>query len=512
MVVNSLLQDLQYLSEGLEGRSKNPVALLFDTLMQPNEDIGESHPPSLNWALESHKAISHMVLGRGEAGGSWHRMKPDVLSLSTARWLQLPIYGFEEWSSADGIVEGEGEGSVNSRVALGSVAKYYKSYVEKTRISENFRNGVTVTQVQVLCPVAEKKHRSRSCDSNFSSVSMCSSQPEHTPLSPERRTCSGQVSRLANPTGTSKDEEEEGEKEGEEKKEEGEGEEEGESSSDDESENVAACDSDDTGISCCPKRVCLSPEGCCWVVRGRRLEEDGSETPVSVCARNVVLATGVNDDPKKLNVPGEDLNYVQHTFSRSTQFDVNSDHPVLVVGAGLVAADTVLHALSSGLTVVHAFHQDPLDQRLIYHTMDPKVYSEYVTLFHKMCGKSTDPNYTPLPQHRVQRFNTDRVCTLHDVKNDTTRSLTVSVALVVIGGQAQLDFLPESVSHQLGLKHDQPIEAKRNPVDVDPYTFESEVIPSLYAMGPLVGDNFVRFALGGAIGINKHLRKLFCRQ
>ena len=35
--------------------------------------------------------------------------------------------------------------------------------------------------------------------------------------------------------------------------------------------------------------------------------------------------------------------------------------------------------------------------------------------------------------------------------------------------------------------------SKNNPVDINIYTFESVKHPGLYAMGPLVGDNFVRF-------------------
>ena len=41
--------------------------------------------------------------------------------------------------------------------------------------------------------------------------------------------------------------------------------------------------------------------------------------------------------------------------------------------------------------------------------------------------------------------------------------------------------------------------SKNNPVDIDIYTFESVKHSGLYAMGPLVGDNFVRFLQGRAL-------------
>ncbi|EDO63534.1 AGAP011389-PA, partial [Anopheles gambiae str. PEST] len=57
----------------------------------------------------------------------------------------------------------------------------------------------------------------------------------------------------------------------------------------------------------------------------------------------------------------------------------------------------------------------------------------------------------------------------------------------------------------LGLGEDptKPIDCKNNPIEVDKYT--NAVLrtahPGLYAMGPLVGDNFVRFIPGGALCI-----------
>ena len=233
--IRSSLQDLQYLSDGLAGRSKNPMALLFDALMQPNADRAESHPPSLCWTLEPHKAISHVVLGKGKPGGSWHRMSPDVRSLSPWRWLQLPIYQYEDWQRGEGRCAG-GEGTVNGRVTLQSVAKYYEHYIEKMDISKNFRNDVTVTQVQSLCPKAAKKRRSQSCESTFSSASLCSSDSEPARCSRESSPESGDTSASYGnvtvntpvPISASKEEE---------------------IVSSREIESAVVCDSDDTGIS-----------------------------------------------------------------------------------------------------------------------------------------------------------------------------------------------------------------------------------------------------------------------
>ena len=65
------LQGLEYLSEGLEGRSPSPVALLWDALMHPDADMGVEAPPLVTWKYQEEKSVSHLVLGKMKAGGAW---------------------------------------------------------------------------------------------------------------------------------------------------------------------------------------------------------------------------------------------------------------------------------------------------------------------------------------------------------------------------------------------------------------------------------------------------------
>ena len=71
--------------------------------------------------------------------------------------------------------------------------------------------------------------------------------------------------------------------------------------------------------------------------------------PFSYLTPNVVLATGASDKPNALNVPGEDLPFVLHSLNElehlitSGKLTRDSD-PVMVVGAGLCAADAIIAA------------------------------------------------------------------------------------------------------------------------------------------------------------------------
>ena len=62
--------------------------------------------------------------------------------------------------------------------------------------------------------------------------------------------------------------------------------------------------------------------------------------------------------------------------------------------------------------------------------------------------------------------------------------------LVLIGASLKLDFL-EAESQGLGRVPEEPVN-KSNPVDIDVFTHQSVNVPGVFALGPLVGDNFVR--------------------
>ena len=118
-----------------------------------------------------------------------------------------------------------------------------------------------------------------------------------------------------------------------------------------------------------------------------------------------------------------------------------------------------------------------------------------------MKGEVIEEGYTPLPQHRVVEFGRDLYVTL--ANDDSKQRIAVSMVTVLIGAKPDLSFLPEG-GNNLG-EESSAINCKNNPISVDPFTMETEAEPGLFAMGPLVGDTFVRFASGGALAIAGHL-------
>lgn len=78
------------------------------------------------------------MLGKGPPGGSWHRMDPNILTLSLGAWMALPGLPYVSRDTSE------------KRAFASNVAQYYKDYVEKMNLTRFFENGVTVTKVTSL--------------------------------------------------------------------------------------------------------------------------------------------------------------------------------------------------------------------------------------------------------------------------------------------------------------------------------------------------------------------------
>ncbi|KAL0191647.1 hypothetical protein M9458_014345, partial [Cirrhinus mrigala] len=292
-------------------------------------------------------------------------------------------------------------------------------------------------------------------------------------------------------------------------------------------EKSFACGTTVTSVS----RVSLESGCSVWKIQGlQRRANEVIEVPFSVYAENVVLATGTHDIPARLGVEGENLPFVCHSFWEleaaisSGRLD-HASEPVLVVGAGLTAADAVLAAHHLNTPVYHAFRRPVSDPALIFNQLPKLLYPEYHKVHQMMSQQqhkvgetvvnpsnqplsspaddtspyTSYPGYLSFPKHHVAAFRPDGKCVLEDEEGLQT-VVQVSMALVLIGAHPNLSFLPEH-GRPLALASEEPISCRRNPLDVDPYTYECVKEPGMYAMGPLVGENFVRFLKGGALAI-----------
>lgn len=98
------------------------------------------------------------MLGKGPPGGSWHKMDPYILTLSLGSWMALPGLPFHSRDSGE------------KRAFACNVAKYYMQYAEKMELGKYFRNSVFVASVECinqnpnLCQGYAERSRPRKID------------------------------------------------------------------------------------------------------------------------------------------------------------------------------------------------------------------------------------------------------------------------------------------------------------------------------------------------------------
>ncbi|XP_047348413.1 oxidative stress-induced growth inhibitor 1-like isoform X1 [Vespa velutina] len=455
---------LETLSSGLEGRSGGrPLSLLMDQLQNPCVDAGLDVPSLLHWKSKDqhseHKIIDHVVLGKGQPGGAWQVFKnfmdPNVLTISLSRWMSLPGLDLRQWEKL-----------------------------------------VEIEQVQ---------------KSTLANGDPCSHSPREkiSACKPASRVPVGTVAAYYRDYVT-----EQG------------------------LDKYFRCGTTVTSVRSIDTIGANKDFG--WIVEGY---ENKTGKRFEYRCRRVVLATGTTDLSNHLGIPGErsqsswvihDLNDLE---SRLDQFvseygEVALDgllDPVLVIGAGLSAADAIMAARFRGIPVLHVFRDASNDwnkessDKIKTNTFDKlqwlpnSIYPEYHKVYEMMADGGTNyPLYKSLPGYTLVDLNinnddcSSNQCNKHTVTlctpNGQLKNFRVSIVAILIGYKPDLSYL-ENNGIGFGKVSDKSIDCKSNPIEVDDITYEVLKSPKkgLYALGPLVGDNFVRFILGGAFGILAHI-------
>ncbi|XP_058809213.1 oxidative stress-induced growth inhibitor 1-like isoform X2 [Phymastichus coffea] len=441
--------DLEFLAAGLEGRNGGkPLSLLMDKLQHPCLDAGMDEESLLHWTPPEehaeHRVTDHVVLGKGPPGGAWHALDPNVLTISLNRWMSLPGLDLRNW--AEGLEADERERKLvgcDREVPIG--AGYNAARVPIGTVAAYYEDYV-------------------------------------------RKMGLGKYFRCGTVVTSVKP-------------------------------GAEGSGSADYG----------------WKVQGYETE---TGKQFEYRCRRVVLATGTTDSSNRLGVSGEQTyNWVTHDFKDlerkldklgckiSDNYDSeqivksSSLEPVLIVGSGLSAADAIMAARGRGVAVLHVFRNSSQDRsaETTRRSLDrlqwlpASVYPEYHAVYEMMADRGRHyPLYKSLPDHVVVDFSAGA----DKLTRTKTRKVTlctpqgrlvsyrVSFAAVLIGSKPDLSFLQRCGSG-LGKLHDKPIDSRSNQIEVDPFSYEVEKAPrkGLYAIGPLAGDNFVRFILGGAFGV-----------
>ncbi|XP_034230097.1 oxidative stress-induced growth inhibitor 2-like [Thrips palmi] len=441
-MVPLMQQDLRHLSQGLEGRAPHPLSLLMDALTHPGADQGLELPSLLQWRLHPEKRVDHVVLGTSPPGGAWQTMIGNVLTISLASWMELPGVDFRTWESSAGTLHAL-HSNTNER---------FSSCLNNNGSKEGRARAASVAQYYADYVRLRGLQKFFHCGTKVFNIE---------PL-----------------------------------------------------ENAVCQCTETVANEWCGRRQCFARA--LWLVEGFDQVSGQAFTYVS---QKVVIATGCTSKPNRLNVPGEltKSNHIVHDSGsveelvRRIREEADRDQtgvdPILIVGAGLSAADAVLAARFHSVPVLHVFRSRtiPVDRQL------PEImYPEYHKV-HQMMedGGKCYPLYEALPEHRILSLtglNSPDRKILMEGPDGRHCAHKVSGVAILIGARPNLSFLKSICSSDgtgLGANANAPIDCRSNPILIDLWSHKVMRVeqPGLYALGPLTGDNFVRFIHGGALAV-----------
>jgi len=169
---------------------------------------------------------------------------------------------------------------------------------------------------------------------------------------------------------------------------------------------------------------------------------------------------------------------------------------------------------------------------LVFHKLLSNMYPEYERLFEKIkqtIEQNQQNNKCPTQSSSViikpalyQCFQMSEILsitengTVHirDLKTSKIFEQEISYVAKLTGSEAKLNFF--DVEHILAENEQNSNEKsthnKNNSLEINPYTYECLSIENTYALGPLAGDNLIRFLQGGAVACAASLYKKLQKQ
>lgn len=164
----------------------------------------------------------------------------------------------------------------------------------------------------------------------------------------------------------------------------------------------------------------------------------------------------------------------------------------------LIGSRPDLRFISSLTQKIDTFQQ-PIDTELIENITESTKWNKRMSWLKTFCAKCKHIN--------ICRNDYKKICG----HNGNIKQLQQSTNVEIYNTKNEVNSNKiDEISSGLGLGEnpDRPIDCKNNPILVNKFT--NRVINSpkgLYAMGPLVSDNFIRFIPGGALAITSALHK-----
>ncbi|XP_036355072.1 oxidative stress-induced growth inhibitor 1-like [Octopus sinensis] len=222
-----------------------------------------------------------------------------------------------------------------------------------------------------------------------------------------------------------------------------------------------------------------------WQVIGK-YSQTGQE--VVFRARHIILALGRSHDKIKLQVETKSGSECPLISSLEELRTLTYNHPLLIVGSGLDAADKILFCRRNNISVIHVYRKTFEAASELYAPMDPLTYPEYIWIRDLILSKHMEEDswtYTAFDSSLVSYLDVGHQVWVKGIDNCHFFTVLACGVLPCLG------YSPHVLEDFCGLSVEDLV--------MDSSTYESVRYPRLFVLGSLSGDRFVRFAKGGVI-------------
>uniref|UniRef100_A0A0K0E9I5 FAD/NAD(P)-binding domain-containing protein n=1 Tax=Strongyloides stercoralis TaxID=6248 RepID=A0A0K0E9I5_STRER len=152
---------------------------------------------------------------------------------------------------------------------------------------------------------------------------------------------------------------------------------------------------------------------------------------------------------------------------------------VIVIGDGYGAADVVSYCLSKGIHIIHVIKRDKLQMKNHkLSSISDSIYPEYSSIYRLMMGRINNPNYVKYLGASISQIYDDDVV-IDTPKGKINENYTFIVPCI-------------------GKKVDDTLKVKNFNIS---QTYRSHYDSTIFGIGSLIGDHYVRECVGGAMAV-----------
>ncbi|KAI9293973.1 hypothetical protein K502DRAFT_366245 [Neoconidiobolus thromboides FSU 785] len=256
-----------------------------------------------------------------------------------------------------------------------------------------------------------------------------------------------------------------------------------------------------------------------YVIKGIiRSENNQKIEKFQMLCKNVVIASGVYNQPLSLNIPGlldERVFYKVNELNNQINNNNNNNQlPALIIGSGLSAADAILELKKKNIPIIHfTYSLQHYKNKNKKHPLAncwkedyPEYYSIYKTIKNNQDNNNIDNNYQLYHDITIlsMKYNNDSIAVKFVNNSNKEYEIQVQLCGIFIGWEKTIPYLSGRLLNQLDENIISNLKTKSNQLNTKD---NNSQLQGMFAIGSIVSSNFIRHLLVSCLIANAQIRQ-----